>query len=281
MRRVTARVGIGLALAGAVITLRPGSRANKLVCRALVAAGRRQRYLGGQFQGWSYRLRGRHPDPHVIDTVLADRIRSSLGPLEKTLDVPHVHVMVEHHVALLHGEVGNDVDVEKLEEAVAAIPGVEGVESYLHVGFGAGDTRPSEGRALHPSSDALRRLLAAAGQAGVAAEAAPSVVRAILATFADRLPAGERNQVAAHLPADVRLLFTPPRRVRRGAPARTVHEFVGRVVAATAELPAERAEQVTAAVVGAVRDLVPEEAHDVAAVLPAELRALWQGQRQR
>ena len=52
-----------------------------------------------------YRLQQRHPDPNVDAVTLADRIRSTIGPLERVLDLPHVHVMVEGHVALLHGDV--------------------------------------------------------------------------------------------------------------------------------------------------------------------------------
>jgi len=48
--------------------------------------------------GIVYHLARRHPDPDVADDVLADRIRSSLGRLERHLDVPHVHVMVTNHV---------------------------------------------------------------------------------------------------------------------------------------------------------------------------------------
>jgi osmotically-inducible protein OsmY len=81
----------------------------------------------------------------VSDDVLADRIRSSIGGLEKRLDIPHIHVMVEDHVAILHGEVTADSDVRTLEHAIVRVSGVRGVESQLHVGLASGDTRPSEG----------------------------------------------------------------------------------------------------------------------------------------
>jgi hypothetical protein len=149
--RTAARWSVaGVALVGGAVLLRPGTRAHRLACRQLNRAGRQLRYLGGRLEGSRYRLRGQHPDPEVIDNVLADRIRSSLGALEKRLDLPHIHVMVEEHVALLHGEVTCDADIDKLTEAVAAVSGVVGVESYLHVGLTSGNTRPSTGRAVHP-----------------------------------------------------------------------------------------------------------------------------------
>jgi hypothetical protein len=102
----------------------------------------------GRLRGWLYRLRRCRPDPDVIDLVLADRIRSTLGPLEKRLDLPHIHVMVHDHIALLHGDVGSYREVDEIDTAVAAVSGVAGVDSWLHVGLVAGDARPSTGRAV-------------------------------------------------------------------------------------------------------------------------------------
>lgn len=277
MRAATRRVVEGLALAGGVVLLRPGTRANKVVRRRLDVVGRQLRHAGGGLQGVSYRIRGRRPDPDVVDNVLADRIRSSLGGLEKRLDLPRIHVMVDHHVALLHGEVGSEADAAEIEAAVAAVSGVVGVESYLHVGLIRGDTRPSAGRSAQPPSEALHRLVEAAVGAGVDRSVAHRVVGGVLGVLADRLPATERDHVAAHLPADVRALFRPPRRMHGFAPPRTVHELVARIAATTAELPHERATEITAEVIGTLRRLVPDEAADVAAVLPGELRGLWQG----
>lgn len=267
----------GAAAAGLAVMLRPGTRGNRLVRRELARAGRRLRYLEGRLQGASYRVSGRTPDPTVVDNVLADRIRSSLGTLEHRLDLPRIHVMVEHHVALLHGEVDTEEAAHEIEQAVVAVPGVAGVESYLRTGLTHGDTRPSAGRAFHPPSAALTSLLAAAEESGVEAAVAPAVVRGVLATFADRLPVGEREHVATHLPADVRPFFTPPRRILGARPPRTLHDLVGRIVGTTSELPVERGEQVATAVIHALRRIVPDEVTDVAAVLPAELRALWLG----
>jgi uncharacterized protein (DUF2267 family) len=276
MRTATRRTAEGLAaVGGAIVVFRPGTRANRAARHQLGALGRHLRHFAGRLHGVSYRLRDRHPDPNVSGNVLADRIRSSLGPLEKRLDLPHIHVMAEGQVALLHGEVGTEAEAEELEATVGAVSGVLGVESYLHIGLGRGNTRPSAGRAVEEPSEARRRLLAAATSAGVDATVAPSIVRAILATFAERIPHDEREQVATHLPADVRSMFMPPRRIRQVPRVRTVSELVARIAAATEVLPGDRAVEVTQAVVRELRALVPDEAADVAAILPAELRDLW------
>ena len=146
MRTTVRRVAGGLAVGGGVFLLKPGTPLNHAACRVIDEAGRRLRYLSGRMQGVSYRLAGRHPDPDVTDDILADRIRSELGGLEKQLDLPHIHVMVEKHVALLHGEVATSDDAVAIEKAVASVSGVKGVKSHLHVGLIGGDTRPSEGR---------------------------------------------------------------------------------------------------------------------------------------
>lgn len=277
MRRRTQGVVVSVAAVGAVVALRPGTRGNKLMRRGLSRAGRRAHYAGGRLQGARYRLSGRHPDPTVEDNVLADRIRSQLGGLEHRLDLPHVHVMVERHVALLHGEVSSEADAEEIEHAVAAVEGVAGVESYVHVGLIRGDTRPSQGRAVHPPSAALAQLRSAAQAAGVSSETTDVVLRGILATFADRLPQAQRGRIGSHLPTDVCALLAPPRRTRPVARSRTVHDLVSRIAGATAALPEERVEDVTAAVLHTLRRLLPDDAGNVAAVLPPELRALWQG----
>jgi uncharacterized protein (DUF2267 family) len=220
---------------------------------------------------------GRTPDPAVPDNVLADRVRSSLGPLEKRIDTPRVHVLVEDHVVVLHGDVPSKADAAVIEHAVKAVSGVRGVESYLHVGLRAGSTRPSDGRALNDEvpSPAFGRLLRAAHDAGVTTGQERSAVRAVLAAFADRIPADERVQLLSHLPADVRELTTTPRRYGHRAPRlRTIHELVGSI-AAGAGTDAGNAAGITENVLGCLRTLIPEEAADVAAVLPEELRELW------
>jgi uncharacterized protein (DUF2267 family) len=266
---------VGSAVLG-VVALRDASTRRALGHSSRSVAGS-VRYARGRLRGVAYRLRGRHPAKDVPDPVLADRIRSALGPMQRRLDLPHLHVMVHDHVAVLHGDVSTDLAREALEEAVVEVAGVRGVESFLHVGLLPSDTRPSQGRDRYQPSQARTRLEAAALRAGAPAPGA-SAVRAVLGGFCERIPEGERAQVFAHLPADVRCLAAPAR--RHGAEAarvRTVEELVAVVASTDADLDASTVRAVIAAVLGELRSLVPEERSDVAAVLPRELRDLWEG----
>lgn len=244
---------------------------------ALVVSLTRLARQPGGWQGVRYRLLGRRPDPNVDDLTLADRIRSTLGPLEKDLDLPRIHVMVEDHIALLHGEVCWPHEAAALERAASRVSGVRGVESYLHVGVLPSDARPSAGRRMaQPPSEAKRRLLAAARSAGSDAAHADRIVRATLAVLTERVPSGEREQLLGHLPEDVRAMATPPRRTGAvAARVRTVPDLVAAAASEAGDLSDGRAAAIVAAVVTEVRRLVPEEADDVAAVLPRELRQLW------
>jgi osmotically-inducible protein OsmY len=136
-------------MAGGIVALRPGTHANRLVRHGLEDVARHLRYSAGWLQGVAYRMAGRHPDDSVDDGILADRIRSELGGVQKKRDLPHTHVMVENHVALLHGDVPTQEDADAIVRAVEAVAGVQGVTSHLHVGLFKGDTRPSEGHAPH------------------------------------------------------------------------------------------------------------------------------------
>jgi uncharacterized protein (DUF2267 family) len=271
----TLMIGAGVGVAVAVLG-RDIAR-GKALRRGVDVLGRRARYAVGRLEGLRYRLAGRIPDPAVSDHVLADRIRSSLGGLEKHLDVPRVHVMVDNHVALLHGEVPSVADRSTIEWAVLDTPGVRGIESYLHVGLLPGSTRPSEGRAQaeEAPSAAMRQLLHAARDAGAAEDDARAAVRAVLATFAERIPEDERDQLLAHLPADVRGLAAVPRRQGEAVTRlRTLSELVT-AIASRNGMSLERAQSITESVLAHLRLLVPEEVEDVAAVLPEELRQLW------
>jgi uncharacterized protein (DUF2267 family) len=215
-----------------------------------------------------------HPDLDVTPDVLADRIRSSLGPLELRLDSPHVHVMVEGKTALLHGDVGTATDAAAIEAAVAGMPAVEAVESHLHVGLLPSDSRPSSGRATNPLSPARLQLEAAAVRGGCDVESASDAVGAVLTVFIRRLPPVEAQHVVGHLPSDVRELvhrntWLPVRRLR------TVDQLVWNVTVESDHLSPQNSEPVTRSVVATLRSLVPDEGTGVTKVLPEKLRPLW------
>jgi len=92
---------------------------------------RRGHRLAGQAKGLAYRTLRRHPDADVDDATLAYRVRSSIGPLEKQLHVPRVHVTVEHGVVILHGELPNSQAETAIVKAVEGIAGVRSVQSHL------------------------------------------------------------------------------------------------------------------------------------------------------
>jgi hypothetical protein len=273
VRIVRTLAAAGAAAAGVALARNPHLR-HQLRKAGDAGAQRLQRYAG-DWQGVRYRLAGRQPDPAVDDATLADRVRSSIGPLLKRLDLPHVHVMSEDHVILLHGEVGSAVEAGTIEAAVQKVSGVAGVESYLHIGLLPSDTRPSTGRA--EPSEQRRRLVAAARDAGVGPDHADEVARAVLSAFADVVPAGERSHLTAHLSPDVRPLVTPPRRHGARGRARTVGELVDLVGEQVDGVTGETALLAARAVLKELRSMVPEERADVSAVLPADLRDLWNG----
>ncbi|HVM40246.1 MAG TPA: DUF2267 domain-containing protein [Acidimicrobiia bacterium] len=260
---------VAAVLAALVLSRRRARRALRRVARA---AGRRARYLQGQARGVLYRLSGRHPADDVGDDVLTARVRSSLGPVEKRLDIPHVHVNVFDRIAQLHGVVPDVETHERIMDAVMAVAGVEGVHSFLHVGMRPGDSRPSEGRAVAEPSAARRALVDAARSAGAAQPA--HAARAVLATFMARIPESERRHMETHLPEDARALLAPP--LSAGAQIHDLRELVETVQGTGGLTGSTNPTAVVEAVVGALRDLVPEEARDVAAVLPENLRRFWE-----
>jgi hypothetical protein len=82
-------------------------------------------------KGWAYRATRRHPSTKVEDSVLADRIRSTIGPLEKELHSSRINVTVEHGIAILHGDIESPEAASKIEDAVRAVAGVQDVRSHL------------------------------------------------------------------------------------------------------------------------------------------------------
>jgi uncharacterized protein (DUF2267 family) len=272
-RKLMGLMAVAVAIVGLLLLRREHLRA--VVRTRGDQLARTTRRLVGTWRGVNYRLRRRRPDPEVSDLVLADRIRSSIGRLEKQLDIPHVHVMVEEHVATLHGEVASPEQAASLEGAVSKISGVVGVESHLHVGLISGDTRPSsEGR--HHASEALEHLTAAVGGAGVREDRARIVLKAVLGSISERLPGEQRQHLATHLPSDVRSMLEAPRRI--GAAARLVRsapQLIAAVVT-TAGIDEEAARRVITAVFAELKRLVPEEAGKISTVFPKDLRSWWE-----
>ena len=158
-KRLTQVAGLAAGMIGMVGAMAPETGVGRLTRGLARRLSRDVRYAASAAPGIAYRLSGRRPDPDVSDDVLADRVRSAIGPVEKRLDLPRVHVMVEDHVAILHGDVPDDDDAGELQRAVMHVSGIDGVVSHLHLGLIAGDTRPSEGAAVTPPpSDAMREL---------------------------------------------------------------------------------------------------------------------------
>lgn len=116
----------------------------RLSRRAAHRVTRLARYETGRLEGLRYRLAGRGPDPTVTDALLADRVRSSLGPLEHRLDIPRVHVTACGHVVTLHGEVDSLPHGQQVGQAVAKVPGVARVDSRLRVVPLRAESRPSQ-----------------------------------------------------------------------------------------------------------------------------------------
>jgi len=84
-----------------------------------------------QAKGLAYRAMRRHPSTTVDDSVLADRIRSTIGPLEKQLHNSRINVTVENGIAILHGDIESSEAASQIEEAVRAVAGVRDIRSHL------------------------------------------------------------------------------------------------------------------------------------------------------
>lgn len=269
--RMLVLAGFGLAAAAVIAAVERTPAGRRLSRRTAHRVARLARYESGRLEGLRYRLSGRRPDPDVTDAVLADRIRSELGPLEHELDLPRVHVTACGHDVVLHGEVDSPWHAHQLVEAVGSVPGVARVDSRLSVGPLSRESRPSQSAAHPQQSAGLHKVLAAAHGAGVKSGTERSAARAVISTFLDVLPSGERQHVLGHLPADLRALADAKTLVAH----RHIRHFDELSSAALPTLPPETRGRVVESVLGAMRELVPEEAADVSAVLPEELRQVW------
>lgn len=230
--------------------------------------------LSNRLEGLAYHIGDRHPRIEASDQVLTQRVRSTLGPLERQLDVPRLHVTVHDHLADVRGVVGTEDQAAVLLAAVSDVSGIDEVTAQLHIGYGRGDTRPSEGRRRRQPSAAWRELVGSVHQLGEDEQGATALVTTTLRTLLDVLPDGERQHVRGHLPADVLRRVDDVVLAGRRRRTRSVGEFVA-IVAQATSLPRETAEFAVRRVLATLRDLVPEEVADITAVLPGDLKDLW------
>jgi uncharacterized protein (DUF2267 family) len=227
---------------------------------------RRQRYLEGRVRGLGYRVARRHPDPDVPDHVLAQRVRSVLGPIQKRLTTRRVHVIVCDHVVSLRGTVPSAEAAQTIVNATLGVSGVNSVISHLEV-------RAEPRLHAHPRrSRAYRRLRSTVAAFGVTGDAEiHRIVRAVLSTLLKRLPPGERVHVTCHLPDDVLALLGDLS--GDASDIRDRRAFYAAVEAATGL--EDTVPDLVGALLDELRMLVPEEVRDVEAVLPADLKELW------
>jgi CBS domain-containing protein len=212
-----------------------------------------------------------------IDLLVADRVRSELGPMVKTLDQPRIHVMVVDGVAILHGDVADGAARAQIESRVCAVAGVCGVHSHLHVGLLASDTVPSTGRDHEPSALA-RELHAATRDCGYWSEpAVRRVLSGVLGVFALRLTPSRRRVFVNHLPHDVRPLALPPRWIGdEVGQLRREHDFA-QTVALVIGTDVDHADRLVRRVLPVLRRHAPLDSNLIARGLPPELCAIWVG----
>jgi len=123
MRKRTWAAGASVAAIGGWLATRPKSltkNASPYLHRTVHRA-----------KGLAYRAMRRHPSTTVDDSVLADRIRSTIGSLEKRLHNSRINVTVENGIAILHGDIESPEAALQIEEAVRGVAGVRDIRSHL------------------------------------------------------------------------------------------------------------------------------------------------------
>jgi CBS domain-containing protein/uncharacterized protein (DUF2267 family) len=213
----------------------------------------------------------------VDDGIVADRVRSEIGPLVKRLDQPHVHVMSVGGVVSLHGEVTDEGARAAIEHATRRVHGVTRIESHLRVGLGPGDSLPSAGRRAQ-ISPLLQRLQHVARECGfLLVTEERHALRAALGVFAARLPYAARRRYLQHLPTDVRHLATPLAWIGSDVTSINTRHDLTQVVALAAPTDRCAAQRLLSGILPILREHAPGDTDVVADALPPELREWWLG----
>jgi len=123
--------------------LRDQTRAT--VRRDVRTVQRRVRYGRGRLEGALHRASDRNHEPPANDQVLVDKVRSeAMGRLPEIEH--HISVDACNRVVTLRGELDDPAAVMRLEAAVRAVPGVEGVVNLVHR---PGEVAPNKADALN------------------------------------------------------------------------------------------------------------------------------------
>jgi CBS domain-containing protein len=211
------------------------------------------------------------------DGILADRIRSTLGPLLKRLDQPRVHVMASQGDVTLHGDVSDPQAKALIESSVRGVSGVYRVTSHLRVGLQPGETTPSAGHRTE-RSPLLRRLERVARDSGFSSAAeARYVLRGALGVFTARLPEAARHRFLDHLPGDVRRLASSAHWLTSDIRTVTTEHDLAQTAAVAMLTDRTHADRLLRRVLPVLREHAPSDAEAVADALPPELRAVWTG----
>ena len=109
---MTTAAGASTAI-GARVLFASGSRARRVLARSGDRLARLARFRIGQWNGLSYRMRGRRPDADITDNVLADRIRSSI--------VRHRHPDSKALHALVSAVTAAGVDAARARSVVVVV----------------------------------------------------------------------------------------------------------------------------------------------------------------
>ncbi|HEY8446905.1 MAG TPA: BON domain-containing protein [Thermomicrobiales bacterium] len=109
-------------------------RAGSIVRHSRRRVGRFGKRTGATLTGTAIRIwhLPRRPEPAANDQMLTDRI---LSQAFRDRDIPRgqININVEDGVAVLRGQLEHPDQIRALREAVAKVPGVREVESYLHL----------------------------------------------------------------------------------------------------------------------------------------------------